>query len=355
MNVVFRVDASSQIGTGHLMRCLTLADALKQSGARTRFISRHLPECLRSMLAVHECVLLDGVQYPAEIDELAHAHWLGVSQMRDATETLRSISDESWDWLVVDHYALDARWEYTLRQKVRKILVIDDLADRNHYSDVLLDQNLCSDMNNRYTKKIPTHCKLLLGPHYALLRDEFRQMHKQTKLRSGSIKRVLVFFGGVDADNCTGIAIEVLAKAAMPGMQVDVVIGAQHPCLDQIKVACARYEFYCYVQTDKMAELMATADLAIGAAGSASWERCCLGLPTLLVALADNQIRIAEGLDVIGAGIYVGTLNKAITPNMLSAMLSLLHSPDQFTSLSEKAYSLVDGLGAGRVLQEMRG
>ena len=182
MNIAFRVDASTQIGTGHFMRCLTLADALKQHGAKIRFASRHMPEYLRDMLVVkgHEFMLLDSSPSDAISDGLSHANWLGTSQHADAQDTVQALSGQTWDWLIVDHYALDARWESALRQTAKNIFVIDDIADRQHDCDVLLDQNLYADMDSRYTGKVPAHCQLLLGPRYALLRDEFRQLREQT-------------------------------------------------------------------------------------------------------------------------------------------------------------------------------
>lgn len=198
MKIAVRVDASFQIGTGHFMRCLTLADALKQRGAQIRFVSRRLPEHLRVMLAAkgHELALLDGALNDAASDELAHARWLGVSQEQDASNTAQTLKDQPWDWLVVDHYALDARWESAMRVSSRQIMVIDDIADRQHDCDVLLDQNFYADMDTRYTGKVATSCQLLLGPRYALLRDEFRELHEQVKPRNGIVKRVLVFLGG---------------------------------------------------------------------------------------------------------------------------------------------------------------
>ena len=355
MRVAIRTDASSQIGTGHFMRCLTLADGLTERGAKIRFVSRHLPEHLRSMLAKkgHEFVSLDGTQNDMALDGLAHAHWLGVSQAQDAADSIRMLSDETWDWLVIDHYALDIRWESALRRISKRIMVINDLADRQHDCDALLDQNFYPDMQTRYTGKVPFYCELLLGPRYALLRDEFRQLHEQVKPRKGPVKRILVFFGGIDANNYTGCAIEALAKIDESDLHIDVVIGAQHPCKEQIAAECALRGFICHIQTDKMAELMASADLAIGAGGSAAWERCCLGLPAVLVALAENQIDIAKGLDLYGASVYVGTLETASLQVLRSEIISLLSARNRLNALSERSYLLVDGLGIDRVRREM--
>lgn len=353
MKVAFRVDASVQIGTGHFMRCLTLADALKKRGAHIRFVSRHLPECLLNMLALraYEAVLLDSGQ--GVYDELAHAHWLGCSQSQDAADSLKVLSDNTWDWLVVDHYALDSRWESTLRSIAKNILVIDDIADRQHDCDVLLDQNYYVDMDARYAGKVPSHCQLLLGPRYALLRDEFHQLRERCKPRVGIVKGVLVFFGGVDADNYTGRTVKVLANLGLKGVHVDVVIGAQHPCRDELEQVCSEHHFKCHVQTNRMAELMAAADLAIGAGGSATWERCCLGLPTLTVSLADNQITIAKSLDLLDAGQYMDSWGMASDADMQKTIIDLLQNRSKLEMFSRESYSIVDGLGVSRLCKAL--
>ena len=355
MNIAFRVDASSQIGTGHFMRCLTLAGELKKQNADICFISRNLPLHLSEMLGVKEIkhIPLGDNDIADSIDELAHASWLGVSQYQDAKDTVKSISGQVYDWMVVDHYALDVRWESIVRQSVKKIMVIDDIADRNHDCDILLDQNYYADMQLRYNGKVPAHCQLLLGPNYALLREEFRALREQVKVRNGKVKKVLVFFGGVDADNYTLQAIEALVEVN-PGLQVDVVIGAQHPFKELIENTCAKYGYVCHVQTPNMAKLMLDADLGLGAGGSASWERCCLGLPCLLVALADNQISIAKELSAVNACIYIGNSGEVSSLNLKQCLAQLLANQALCQNISKNAFSIVDGLGVLRVGNEMR-
>ena len=351
MKIAFRVDASSQIGTGHFMRCLALADGLKQHGVQIRFVSRGLPEHLRDMLAAkrHEFALLSTPPDDATWDELAHAAWLGVSQAQDATNTIQALSDVDWDWLIVDHYALDARWEKTLRQTARQIMVIDDIADRRHDCDVLLDQNFYADMQTRYAGKVSAHCQLLLGPRYALLRDEFRILHEQVKPRSGPVKRLLVFFGGVDADNYTGRTIEVLGEISISGLHVDVVIGAQHPCREWIEAACAQHGFICHVQTDKMAELMAAADLAIGAGGSAAWERCCLGLPSLAISTVDNQQK--QVADAAREGLLYSPEIQGDASQTIRRHTKALIENDYLRQLiSRNSMQAVDGRGLPRII-----
>ncbi|MCF8185739.1 MAG: UDP-2,4-diacetamido-2,4,6-trideoxy-beta-L-altropyranose hydrolase [Sulfuritalea sp.] len=352
--IAFRVDASNQIGTGHFMRCLTLADELKKQGAQIRFISRNLPTHLSVMLTAK------GMEYlPLSIDEageaeddLAHASWLGASQSQDAQATVNALANHLWDWIVVDHYSLDRRWEMAVRPCCKKIMVIDDLADRQHDCDMLLDQNYYADMQTRYISKVPPHCQLLLGPRYALLREEFRTLREKVKVRAGDVKKILVFFGGVDADNYTSLAMQALIELNGK-QQVDVVIGTQHPNQEDIQQVCINHGFICHVQTARMAELIAEADLAIGAGGSSSWERCCLGLPALLVAVAGNQIDIAKALDSIGGCYYLGEKDAVNSSSIQHLINELLVAPDQVLSISRQAFSLVDGLGVNRVSEAL--
>lgn len=354
MKIAVRVDASSAIGTGHFMRCLALANTLKQQHAQVRFISRHLPDHLRSMLEAmgHEFSLLDSAQGDESLDELAHAHWLGVSQLQDAAESIQALSDITWDWLIVDHYALDSRWETMLRKAARRILVIDDLADRQHDCDLLLDQNLYADMEARYIGKVLPRSQLLLGPRYALLRDEFRQLHEQIKPRIGPVQRILVFFGGIDSDNYTRHAIEALSRIEIAGLLVDVVIGVQHPYGEQIKAACAQHGFTCHVQTDKMAELMVTADMAIGAGGSATWERCCLGLPALAICTAENQRR--QLADAARKGLlYSPEIMDSLDGTLQRHARALMENNSLRELISLNSLQMVNGRGVLQVVASM--
>ncbi len=350
MNVVFRTDATSQIGTGHFMRCMTLAEEMKHHNIHIRFVSRDLPQYLRDMLEAKgmEFVSLENSSAPLMAGDLAHSYWLKASQEQDAQATKQALSGQKWDWLVVDHYALDARWESALHPSVRHIMVIDDIADRRHDCEVLLDQNLYSDMQERYAGKVPTHCRLFLGPRFSLLRDEFRESRKQARPRNGQVKRILVFFGGVDACNFTGRAIEALTGVEGKALQVDVVIGMQHPYREQIEMLCKLQGYHCHVQTKRMAELMANADLAIGAGGSAMWERCCLGLPALSVCVADNQRKqIAEAAE---QGLVYALFNDDNLVNTLQSHISLLVENEPLRKLiSKTAMQEVDGLGVNRV------
>lgn len=353
LGVAFRVDATSRIGTGHFMRCLTLADALRQRGAQIRFVSRGLPAYLGDMLESRgiEFAPLDNTAGEAAGD-LAHSSWLGTSQDRDVQDSAATLEDRKWDWLVVDHYALDARWENAMRASVGKIMVIDDLADRVHDCEVLLDQNYYHDMQTRYQGKVPEQCRLLLGPRYALLREEFRKLRAQVKPRSGEVRRILMFFGGIDAGNYTGLTINALSGLDLKGAEVDVVIGAQHSHRTEIEQACTTQGYACHVQTPRMAELMATADISIGAGGSATWERCCLGLPALSLCTAENQRR--QIADAAEAGLLYAPDKCGDLVDLIRAHTKcLLVNGALLRLISIAAMNSVDGAGVFRIVDRI--
>jgi len=353
--VAFRVDASPQIGIGHFMRCLTLASALARRGVVVRFVSRHLPGHLAEMARARgfECCLNDSAPESESGASLGHADWLGTSQAADARDSMAALSDRRWDWIAVDHYALDREWESRMRAVADHVLVIDDVADRGHACDILLDQNVYEDMDRRYDGLVPEACTRLLGPRYSLLRQDFRDRRAVLAPRTGRLGRLLICFGGIDAHNLTAMALAAVAAVNPPGLQVDVVIGAQHPARDAIVTACAQRGFTCHVQSERMAELMAAADLAYGASGSTSWERCCLGLPTICAATAHNQVAIARGLEHAGAIVLVGDREPVSVPGLTKPFIDLLRAPDRLRAMSAAAAGLVDGLGTDRVYEAM--
>ena len=336
------------------MRCLTLADELQVGGAAVCFVSRPLAPHLRAMLERrgHALVTLaEPESGPVLASALAHAHWLGCSQTDDAAATRAALSYRRWDWLVVDHYALDAEWERALRSSARRVAVIDDLADRDHDCDILLDQNFYAGLALRYTGKVPPHATLLLGPRYVLLRPEFRQ--GQARQRSGPVRRVLVFFGGVDQDNATATAIAALAMLDCRAFEVDIVIGAQHPFADQIAGACRSLGFELHVQTERMAALMVSADLAIGAGGAATWERCALGLPSIVLVLADNQRAAMVDLDAAGVVLNAGDVADVTAVQLAGVIGSVLGDEALRAGLSTSSLALMGAFTQDNLAQRM--
>jgi UDP-2,4-diacetamido-2,4,6-trideoxy-beta-L-altropyranose hydrolase len=347
MNVAFRTDSSLQIGYGHLMRCLTLADELRQHGADIVFVCREHPGNMIGLIEAKGYSVVRLTQTEAEYveapEDLAHAAWLGVAWQQDASDTITAVRDVHPQWLIIDHYALDRRWEQMLRPYVGKIMAIDDVADRPHDCDLLLDQNLYEGMETRYDNLVPKSCHKLLGPKYALLRPEFAAARKNLRERDGQVKRVLVSFGGVDPTNETEKALQALTGNDLQ-FDVDVVVGGGNLHKEQIQKICAandRFHYHC--QVDNMAELMAAADLAIGAGGATTWERCFLGLPSIVLVLADNQKQAAEYLATLDILILLGDARK-ISPKDIADAIGIFAEKQQLLfQLSHNSSVLFDG------------
>lgn len=356
--ILIRTDASIQIGTGHVMRCLTLADELR--GADVIFVCREFAGNLCGYIeekgyAVHRLPVSDAPEQDVETN-LKHSAWLGADWQADAGQVEEIIKDLDTlpDWLVVDHYALDERWEGYLRPYCKKIMVIDDLADRVHDCDLLLDQNFYDNLERRYDGLVPAWCKKLLGPKYALLRPEFREARKNLRKRDGHVKRIMIFFGGSDPTNETSKALEAVRLLNRPDIAVDVVVGSANPNKDQINELCAvMMDVTYHCQISNMAMIMSDADLFIGAGGSTTWERCCLGLPSLVVTLADNQVGIAKGLEKAGAGIDLGRYENFSVKQYTQALKDILQNKNKMLCLSEQGQRLVNGKGIQKIVRAM--
>lgn len=329
MKIVIRADASIPIGTGHIMRCLALAEALRERGAEVVFVCRELSGNGCDLI-VKQSFLLFKLSYDGEFDPV-----------HDAEQTTMVI-DSKPDWLVADHYGIDVKWERCLRPQVGRIMVIDDLADRRHDCDMLLDQNLFDEMLGRYDGLTPSGCRLFLGPRYALLRDEFIVARRTLRKRDGIVRRIMLFFGGSDPTNETEKALLAIKELNCGDIHVDVVVGAANPKGDMIRRICADMPNVTFHrQVVNMAELMANADLAIGAGGTATWERCLLGLPTLIVVVADNQAKPAQAAHNAGLVNYAGT-SDMITPNVLAkAIRDTIRQPSALIEMSDRCLSFM--------------
>lgn len=343
MNVVFRVDASIEIGTGHVMRCLVLAVALREKGARVAFLCQEVLGNLNLYLE----------QNGFKVHRLTPSS-TGFDWRHDATESKEILVDikHGVDWLIVDQYCIDEQWEVILRRFVKKLMVIDDLANRPHDCDLLLDQNLYEDMEHRYDGLVPDDCIKLFGTGYALLRAEFSEVRRVLRLRDGRIRRILFFFGGSDPSNETAKALQALRLLKRQDIAVDVVVGISNPYREEIKKSCATMPnatFYC--QVSNMAELIARADLAVGAGGSTVWERCCLGLPSIVVITAENQRPVTEYLARRAVLTNLGDAAITTPESYCNAMRQMIRDPGLCLSQSQKSMELVTGNGREAVLE----
>jgi len=366
MHVAFRTDASLDIGTGHVMRCLTLADALRQRGAQCHFICREHRGNLVSRIAgqgfavsVLPAAEPSSSSLSPSASAPAHASWLGGDWRDDACGTADVLAKFHANWLVVDHYALDRQWEASLTRRFENLLVIDDLADRPHTCDVLLDPNLGREAIE-YAGLVPSDCMILVGPDYALLRPEFAALREYSLHRRrglGQVRHVVVTMGGVDSPNATGTVLGSLAWSALPrDCRVTVILGERAPWLREVRAAASALPWPVEVRVNvtDMARVMADSDLAIGAAGSTAWERCCLGLPSILVSLAANQELIARSLDAQGAAVNAGAITDPGFPGALArALHDLAGDIARLRSMADSAAAVTRGAGVDNAVRAM--
>jgi UDP-2,4-diacetamido-2,4,6-trideoxy-beta-L-altropyranose hydrolase len=352
VKVAIRADASIAMGTGHLVRCMALAGELMDLGAQVHFITRPDTGEFHKRLSgagfrVH---LLSSASADEPIMEVAT--FLGAS--------------DAWGWLVVDHYGIDQTAHAQWRPLVKNIAVIDDLANRHHDCDVLIDQNYSALHGERYQGLVPPDCRQLLGPHYALLRPAFgeaRQRALATSAGGGDpasshsrVRRLLVSFGGSDPANISGLALAALSQLRLKGIQVEVLAGAANPHYEQLLAMCAAEpDWQLHTHIDDPSAIMERADLVIGAGGGTTWERCCLGLPAIVIGLADNQHANAGALAADGYQVYMGDAGRVSEESIAGTVRVLIENAHWRRHLGSRCRSLVDGRGAQRCARVLAG
>jgi len=328
---IFRADAGRRLGTGHLRRSLALAQALAADGWTTG--------------------VLAGAESRKVVPEIDAAPWrvetLGRGE-EDAPEALRARWPEGADLLVVDHYDIDARYESQCRPWARRLLAIDDLANRAHEADDLLDQTLDRQAGD-YRDLVPESCRLLLGSRYALLSRAFFRHRLAARAPGEEVRRILVAPGGTDPANLTPVILRGIAASGLAA-EADVMLGSAARHLGDVRAEIARLplEVRLHLDAREPAALMAAADLAIGAAGVSAWERCCLGLPSLMVVAADNQRAGATALARAGAAALLGEAAALTEAEVAEALRRLAASPERRRAMAAAALRLCDGLGAHR-------
>ena len=357
MQIVIRVDTSAQIGTGHFMRCLTLANQAAKEGHTVNFLTRTPNQFFVNKIKSYGHKML-VLQNPDTVKHkynyvLDHSHWLDVSQECDAHESKAVVKKLRPDWIIIDHYAIDQRWHKIVQPICKNIMVVDDLADRRLDCKILLDQNLGSSKKN-YEGWAPADCKFLIGPKYALLREEFMDWRQFSLDRrpTKQVKKILVTMGGVDTANYTLMVLSELVKSKFSQkLHFDVVVGSAYPHRIQLVEFCHQSKIRIVIKVDveNIAEIMAKSDLCIGAAGSTSWERCCLGLPTITMAIAKNQLKIIRVLQDREVAVVS-------SPNRIREDFDKFFDVggvERLLSLSNNSKEVFDVLGAQRVVRTM--
>jgi UDP-2,4-diacetamido-2,4,6-trideoxy-beta-L-altropyranose hydrolase len=351
MIIVIRVDASNQLGTGHVMRCIVLAEKLRKRKIECIFICRNYEGNLADKITSHQfrVHLLPVLNSGKE-----GAYDSGFDWKIDATQTELLLKEICPSWMIVDHYFIDHKWQKFLSDNYEYLMVIDDLANRKHNCDILLDQNLYKDLLARYEDKVPENCIKLLGPDYALLQDRYAEARLQAKSRSQPVNNLFIFFGGIDLFDLTELTLESLIELDIPFKRIDVVLSKKSPNYKKIEEKISNIpSAILHSDLPSLSSLIVKADIAIGAGGSTNWERFCLGLPSLVVTLADNQRELNRDLHDMGLIKLIADVSDIKVDQISIAIKHVLNTND-LESWSRHCMSICSGQGAGIVADEIQ-
>lgn len=349
--ILFRADASANLGLGHIMRCLTLADRLASVGVESVFFCREIPAGLRDQVqrAGHRVVSLAQAQRPEDETAAINAF------VKELGITPKA--------LVCDHYERGAEWQALLAPVIERKVVIDDLADRAHACDLLIDPSL-DRQAEAYRGLVPPNARILAGSRYAMLRPEFARLRRQQEVTAAAMagrprakpSRLMISMGGSDPANATGFVLSALAglePKIRDSLHVDVVLGGGCPHIEALRLQASSIalKVELHIDTPDIAGLLARADLAFGASGGTSWERCCLGVATIMLVLAENQRFIAGRLSARGAALNLGVWPEVQPEAVREAFLSLHDDVEALAAMRSAARELCDGEGARRVAE----
>jgi UDP-2,4-diacetamido-2,4,6-trideoxy-beta-L-altropyranose hydrolase len=332
MKALFRADATPALGAGHVARCLALASELAARGTEVIFVVGNGSDLAASMVAARG--------FPSRT--------LGANAASDAEETAHIASTEGVNWVVVDHYSLDAAWEGKVRRAGVRIAVIEDLPGRRHDCDLLVD----SAFGAEASPSAPA--RALLGPQYAMLAAEFR--HSRGRARDGSVRRVLVSYGGTDPTNETCKALAALAAVGGNRPDIEVAVGNAFPHADALQAAMRNVPgARLHRGLPHLADLMRSCDLALGAGGTSTWERLCVGVPAIVTTTAANQLRSTVALAADGYFLYLGPAEQVTSEAMTRSLTSRMADPDALRRESARGQALVDGAGTARIAEALLG
>ena len=333
---VFRVDAGGGIGAGHAMRCIALAEEFLAASWSVAFAAS--AETFSSIDPLQSIPGERLVLSPGAADE---------------PDALRRHWPQGADVLIVDHYARDRTFEYRCRPWARRILVIDDLANREHDADVVVDAGASSPV--AYVGLVPKRCRIVVGPRYAIVHAKFEPVRKSAMARRQSqpAQCVFVSFGQNDDANATGETLAALDEIGFSG-KVHVVLGASAPHLPTVR-ARMNGDRHLHINSSDMHGLMEEADLAIGAGGATAWERCFVALASVMVLLADNQRGIVAIVAAAGAGIDAGRVDDGLRRRLAEILRGLIDDGDRLSAMGASGAALVDGRGKQRIVSALAG
>jgi len=343
INIVFRVDSSLKIGSGHLIRCLTLANQLSISGAKILFICSKFDGVMIDLIAKF------GYQYKL----INHSSEKNISQIDDATQTVshaQNFFNDLTSWIIVDHYKINIDWHRYIKKYIKKLMVIDDLADKNYHCDALLNQNYYKNIDSLYLDLIPNECKLLLGLDYVMLDPQYLTFKDKIRSRLRGNKKLLIYFGATDSQNLTTLVLEILLGFNLKNLEMDVVLGSNNQNKKQIyKLSGIHPNINIYDSLPSLAELIFYADLGIGACGSTTWERLCLNLPSFILSIADNQHEMAKSLSdfsmIFYGGKSVNLKHEDLKKNLYKFITSI-----EINKILPYSKCIIDAKGTSRIV-----
>ena len=336
-NLFIRVDSSPEIGIGHMMRCLTLAQELKNNFDKIIFLTQKDSGNFIGTIMKNE---FEVIFIPTTNND------------PNIIKNLITAYSENKNFLLIDHYDIDSNFESSLKNIFERIFVIDDLANRKHDCDLLIDQNYYRDLNQRYEKLIQNGTIALLGPKYAIIRPEFRKINKKAIKKNSQIKKILVSFGGSDPTNECKKALDALCSIENSKFEIVVVAGIYNHKFEQLKKLYGKYSnIKIYRHVNDLSRLMLNSDLFIGAGGTTTWERFYMGLPSTVTIISDDQKESIEFLSDMGHIINLG-LAKNVTSKTYVQTLQKLNS-DLIYNMSLHNQKLVDGNGSNRIKKQI--
>ncbi len=355
LSIVFRVDSGSLLGTGHLARCLVIGVVLAERGASITYLCRDDPGNANAVIRARGFTVSPITTSTQTRKSSDCCGGNPFCESADATATIATLPNKT-DLLIVDHYSCGQSWEAAMRPHCQRQAVIDDLA-RHHACDVLVDPNWHGlKTETRYAGRVSPLTQSLLGPDFALLDPAFAKSRVSPTNRQGKVKRVLVYFGGSDQYGLTPLALTVLAKPEFARLEVDVVIGATNKASPLGNAAAInRPGVTVYEHQDSLAKLLAGVDVAIGAVGGTTWERMCLGVPSLTVVIADNQLETANDLAAAGLIDLLGHATNVTEETLAQGLRELLNAPERRQRMADAGQAVVDGRGAERVVDVLCG
>tara|TARA_B100001123_G_C15340166_1_gene1034504 strand:- start:1270 stop:2346 length:1077 start_codon:yes stop_codon:yes gene_type:complete len=352
LNIFFRTDSSLSIGTGHLNRCINLADELKKMNNNIFFISRNLPGNSNFIIKKRRYPIL-SLPKPTNYSITDNYNdWLGIPWFEDLNQTIKVISklNKVVHWMIIDHYSLDQNWESNIRNIAKKVLVIDGPIHNKHYCDILLNSNYLKKSNNHYIKKINYDCKLLLGSKYCLIKNE-KKLLKNKKNEKKYI-RLLIFYGGIDINNQTLRALKSIKHIRNKLVYTNLVIGKNNPNKKELlRYSKNLKNIKVHIQTKKMYDLITNSDIGLCAGGINTWERLYLGLPSIVTAVSKNQESSLKKLNTTNSIVYLGSYQNVTIKKISENINLLLKNKSRLKNMSKIGKKLVDGRGVQRVSQ----